>query len=105
MIEQRLHVGRGRQRQRLLIRRRLLQSRLPGEQPGLRGGPKTLNLGMAKSGTSKLVMFGKFISYSGRPPPESGKSTLRLSLAMPLRIGSLPVKSAARLGVHTEDAE
>jgi len=40
-------------------------------------------------------------SVSGRPPAESGKSTRRLSLHIPLRIGSLPVRIAARLGVQT----
>jgi hypothetical protein len=41
------------------------------------------------------------ISLWGRPPLESGKSTRRLSLHIPERIGSLPVSNPARLGVQT----
>jgi hypothetical protein len=41
------------------------------------------------------------ISPDGNPDRENGKSTL----VSPVRTGSLPVKSAARLGVQSEAAE
>ena len=39
-------------------------------------------------------------SDCGRPPTESGNSTVRDSEAMPLRTGSRPVRSPARLAVQ-----
>jgi hypothetical protein len=44
------------------------------------------------------------ISRAGKPPPELGNNTRRLSLHIPLRMGYRPVSSAARLGVQTEAA-
>ncbi len=46
----------------------------------------------------------KVISPGGKPPAESGKSTPRLSLIMPERMGRRPVSSPARLGVQTLEA-
>ena len=45
------------------------------------------------------------ISLCGNPPREFGNSTRFLRLAIPLRTGYRPVKSAARLGVQTSAAE